>query len=75
MKRFLLITVSLGALGLASPVLGADLPYAKARGAAPAVHDWTGFYIGAFGGYGFGNHNLNNANGAAFGGAANFTVN
>jgi outer membrane immunogenic protein len=75
MKRILLTAVSLAALGLASPALGADLPYAKAPVVAPALYDWTGFYIGGFGGYGFGNHNLNNANGPAFGGAANFTVN
>ncbi len=73
MKQFLLITVSLGALGLVSPALGADLPYAKAPVAAAAVYDWSGFYIGGFGGGGLGNHNYNNANGPA--GFANYTVN
>jgi len=74
MKRILLTTVSLGVLGLMSPALGADLPYAKAPSAIAApVYDWTGGYVGVFGGGGLGNHNLNNANGPT--GNANFTVN
>ena len=73
MKRILLTTVSLGVLGLLSPALGADLPYAKAPVAVASVYDWTGFYVGGFGGGGLGNHNYNNANGPA--GFANFTVN
>ena len=63
MKRILLTTVSLGVLGLVSPALGADLPYAKAPVVAAPVYDWTGFYVGGFGGGGLGNHNYNNANG------------
>jgi outer membrane immunogenic protein len=73
MKRILLTTVSLGALGMLSPALGADLPYAKAPVIAAPVYDWTGVYVGVFGGGGLGNHNYNNANGPA--GFANFTVN
>jgi outer membrane immunogenic protein len=78
MKRILLTTVALGVLGLASPALvspalGADLPYVKAPVVAPAVYDWTGFYIGGFGGGGLGNHNYLNANGPT--GNANFTIN
>jgi len=74
MKRILFTTVSLGVLGLMSPALGADLsPYMKAPAAATPLYDWSGFYVGVFGGGGFGNHNLNNANGPA--GFANFTVN
>jgi outer membrane immunogenic protein len=73
MKRTLLAAVSLGVLGLQSPALGADLPYAKAPVAVASVYDWTGFYIGGFGGGGLGNHNYNNANGTA--GFANFTAN
>jgi outer membrane immunogenic protein len=70
MKRILLTTVALGALALGSPVIAADLPVK----AAPApVYDWTGVFIGGFGGYAFGNHNLNNATGPA--GFANFTAN
>jgi outer membrane immunogenic protein len=73
MKRILLTTVSLGALGMLSPALGADLPYAKAPVIAAPVYDWTGGYVGVFGGGGLGNHNYNNANGPA--GFANFTAN
>src|SRR5580704_7070010 len=74
MKRILFTTVSLGALGLLSPALGADLtPYMKAPPVATPLYDWSGFYVGVFGGYGLGNHNLNNALGPA--GFANFTAN
>jgi outer membrane immunogenic protein len=74
MKRILFITVSLGVLGLMSPALGADLAaYTKAPAVVTPLYDWSGFYVGMFGGRGFGNHNLNNANGPA--GFANFTVN
>lgn len=74
MKRFLLTTASLCALGLASPALAADLPiYGKAPAMATPAYDWSGFYVGVFGGYGLGNHNLNNATGPA--GFANFTAN
>jgi outer membrane immunogenic protein len=74
MKRILFTTVSLGVLGLMSPALGADLsPYIKAPAVAAPAYDWSGFYVGVFGGYGFGNHNVNNANGPA--GFANFTAN
>ena len=74
MKRILFTTVSLGVLGLMSPALGADLsPYMKAAPVVSPVYDWSGFYVGVFGGGGYGNHNYNNANGPA--GFANFTVN
>jgi outer membrane immunogenic protein len=74
MKRILFTTISLGVLGLMSPALGADLPiYTKAPAAAAPMYDWSGFYVGVFGGGGVGNHNLNNALGPA--GFANFTVN
>jgi len=75
MKKILLTTVALGALGLMSPALAADLPiYGKAPAVATPAYDWSGFYVGVFGGYAWGNHNLNNAVGA---GApfANFTNN
>jgi outer membrane immunogenic protein len=65
MKRILLSTASLGVLGLLSPALAADLPYAKAPSATPSVYDWTGVYVGAFGGGGFGNHNIDNSTGSA----------
>jgi len=74
MKRILLTTASLCVLGLVSPALAADLPiYGKAPVVATAAYDWSGFYIGVFGGGGYGNHNLNNATGPA--GLANFTAN
>jgi outer membrane immunogenic protein len=73
MKRILLTTASLGLLGLVSPALGADLPYAKAPAMAAPVYDWSGFYVGVFGGGGYGNHNVNNAFGST--GLADFTAN
>jgi outer membrane immunogenic protein len=74
MKRILFTTASLGVLGLVSPALGADLPaYTKAPAVAAPLYDWSGFYVGVFGGGGYGNHNLNNALGPA--GFANFTAN
>ena len=56
MKQFLLGIVGLVALGMAAPATAADLaPYTKAPPPAPYVspiYDWTGFYIGANGGWG-----------------------
>jgi outer membrane immunogenic protein len=72
MKRILFTTVSLGVLGLMSPALGADLPM-KAPVVATPMYDWSGFYVGVYGGGGFGNHNLNNALGPL--GFANYTIN
>jgi outer membrane immunogenic protein len=75
MKRILFTSVALGVLGLMSPAIGADLPaYTKAPVVVSPMYDWSGFYVGVYGGGGFGNHNLNNANGmgAPF---ANYTVN
>ena len=72
MKRILLATVAMGALALGTPASGADLAV-KAPPLAPPVYDWSGFYIGGFGGYGFGNQNLNNSTGPA--GFADFTTN
>ncbi len=72
MKRFLFTTVSLGMLALGAPALGADLP-AKAPPLVTPAYDWSGFYIGVFGGGGYGNHNLNNSLGPA--GFADFTYN
>jgi outer membrane immunogenic protein len=54
MKKFLLTTVGLVALGVA-PALAADLParaYTKAPVAPAPIYNWTGLYIGAMGGYG-----------------------
>jgi outer membrane immunogenic protein len=56
MKTFLLGAVGLVALGLAAPATAADLaarPYTKAPGPMmAAIYDWSGFYIGANGGWG-----------------------
>jgi outer membrane immunogenic protein len=55
MKRILLGTVGLVALGMAAPALAADLPartYTKAPAYVAAVYDWSGFYIGINGGWG-----------------------
>src|ERR1700730_15272370 len=50
MKKFLLATVALVALGAAVPALAADLgaraPYTKAPVYAAPIYNWTGFYIG-----------------------------
>jgi outer membrane immunogenic protein len=53
MKKFLLGTV--GVIALAAPAAAADLPartYTKAPAYVAAVYDWSGFYIGANGGWG-----------------------
>src|SRR5215470_926660 len=53
MKKLLLGIV--GVIALAAPASAADLaarPYAKAPAMIAAVYDWSGFYIGANGGWG-----------------------
>jgi outer membrane immunogenic protein len=54
MKKFLLGAVGAAALGMASPVLAADMAVRAAPPPmiAPMIYDWTGFYIGANGGWG-----------------------
>jgi outer membrane immunogenic protein len=56
MKRFLLGTVGVVALGIAAPASAADLaarPYTKAPPPMiAAIYDWSGFYIGGNGGWG-----------------------
>ena len=54
MKKFLLGTVGLLALGMGAPATAADMAV-KARPPAPVlapIYDWTGFYIGGNGGWG-----------------------
>jgi outer membrane immunogenic protein len=50
MKKFLLTTVALVALGATVPALAADLParapYTKAPAYAAPLYNWTGFYVG-----------------------------
>jgi outer membrane immunogenic protein len=53
MKKLLLVTASLVALGAAAPAVAADLaarPYTKAPPMVQAAYDWSGFYIGLNGG-------------------------
>ena len=55
MKKFLLGAVGLVALSFAAPASAADLaarPYTKAPAMIAAVYDWSGFYVGANGGWG-----------------------
>ena len=56
MKKTLLGTIGLLALGMAAPATAADLaarPYTKAPPAIVAsIYDWSGFYLGANGGWG-----------------------
>jgi outer membrane immunogenic protein len=56
MKKVLLVTASLIALGAAAPAMAADLaarPYTKAPPPMVAqIYDWSGFYIGINGGWG-----------------------
>src|SRR5205807_9242148 len=55
MKKLLLVTASLVALGAAAPAVAADLaarPYTKAPPMVQAAYDWSGFYIGLNGGGG-----------------------
>ncbi|WP_213772332.1 outer membrane beta-barrel protein [Bradyrhizobium sp. dw_78] len=63
MKKILLATVALVALGATAPALAADLaarPYTKAPAYAPTpIYNWTGFYIGGHIGGAFdGNNSL-----------------
>src|SRR6202171_1200605 len=63
MKKFLLGTVALVALGATVPALAADLgarTYTKAPVYAAPIYNWTGFYIGGpVGGAFGGNNNFN----------------
>jgi outer membrane immunogenic protein len=75
MKKFLLGTVALVALGATVPALAADMaarPYTKAPAyvAAP-IYNWTGFYVGGHIGGAFGGNNgfagtTNNGNDGRF---------
>jgi outer membrane immunogenic protein len=61
MKKFLLGTVGLVALGMVSPASAADLaarPYTKAPPMVAPVYNWGGFYIGANAGYAWSNRCL-----------------
>jgi outer membrane immunogenic protein len=70
MKKFLLATVALVALGATAPALAADLaarPYTKAPAYAPTpIYNWTGFYIGGHIGGEFGGDNSLTGNSGRF---------
>ncbi len=65
MKKLLATTVGLVLTGLATTAGAADIPRRSAppvvRAPAPAyvspLYDWSGFYVGIFGGGGWGRHN------------------
>ena len=60
MKKFLLGTVGLLALGMAAPASAADMAVkAPPPAPLPVIYNWTGFYIGANGGWGQSNSCLN----------------
>jgi outer membrane immunogenic protein len=73
MKKILLATVALVAVGATAPALAADLaarPYTKAPAYVPApIYNWTGFYIGGhIGGAFAGNSSLGDSDGRFLGG-------
>jgi outer membrane immunogenic protein len=75
MKRVLFASIGLAALALASTANAADLPRrpavpAKVPLAAPIAYNWTGFYAGIVGGWGFGNSSWSDA----LGGTGDFDV-
>lgn len=75
MKKILLMTTGLIALGIA-PASAADLAarhYTKAPAAAIAINNWTGFYVGAMGGYAHENNsNVGSLSGGFAGGTAGY---
>jgi outer membrane immunogenic protein len=73
MKKLLLGTVALVALGAAVPALAADLParapYTKAPAYVAPIYNWTGFYIGGHVGGAFaGSNSLTGSDGRLLGG-------
>ena len=53
MKKFLLMTVGVLALGMAAPALAADMAVKAAPPPVVApIYSWAGFYIGGNGGWG-----------------------
>jgi outer membrane immunogenic protein len=54
MTKYLLRTTALIAVMFAGAAQAADMPLKAAPYAAPVVNDWTGFYLGVHGGYGWG---------------------
>jgi outer membrane immunogenic protein len=54
MKRLLAAAAGIVALGMTGSAFGADLPLPVKAPPPPPWYDWTGFYIGANGGYSWG---------------------
>src|SRR4051794_27738139 len=55
MKKLIAVAAGTLALGLSAPASAADMaarPYTKAPPMVAAIYDWSGFYIGANGGWG-----------------------
>ena len=52
MKKFLLATVGLAALGVTAPALAADMAVKAPPPPPVPIYSWTGFYIGGNGGWG-----------------------
>src|SRR5205085_999668 len=50
MKKFLIATAALASVALAAPASAADLPVKAPPMVAPALYNWTGFYLGIEGG-------------------------
>ena len=64
MKKLMLVTASMLALGAAAPAVAADLaarPYTKAPPMVQAAYDWSGFYIGINGGGGTSHNSWDNS--------------
>ena len=56
------LLAAVAAIGFASIASAADMPV-KARPMVVAPYNWTGFYIGATAGYGWGRYTLGDATG------------
>jgi len=70
MKKVLLVTASLVAIGAAAPAVAADLaarPYTKAPPMVATIYDWSGFYIGVNGGWGSSHNTWTNTSVFGFG--------
>jgi outer membrane immunogenic protein len=62
LKKNLLASVAAVALIAAGPALAADLPLKAPPAVVAAVWSWSGFYVGAHGGYGWGHDSLSDFN-------------
>jgi outer membrane immunogenic protein len=69
MKKFLLGSVALVALGMGAPALAADMGVRPIAAAAP-VSTWNGCYVGFYGGYAWGRSRHETGAGAVFAGPA-----